>query len=152
MNRRTERLPTGTGTGGGSDTGAGRASVRPRSRRRPVLLVWLVAVVLLGAALQLVRGGSGLVDAAGGVLYALAWALLVALLVPRARAVTCAAVAAGVGVVLELLQLTGLPARWSGQLPPLRLLLGTTFTPWDLLTCLLGAALGGLLLARRTPR
>lgn len=53
---------------------------------------------------------------------------------------------------MELAQLSGLPAAWSERFPPLRLLLGSTFTPWDVLTCLLGAALGGLLLARWAPR
>lgn len=125
--------------------------MNPRRRRGPTA-AGLLAVVLLGVALQLVRGGSGLVDLAGGVLYALAWALLVALLVPGARALTCAAVAAGSGVLLELAQLSGLPAAWSERFPPLRLLLGSTFTPWDVLTCLLGAALGGLLLGRWAPR
>nr|WP_269449890.1 DUF2809 domain-containing protein [Auraticoccus cholistanensis] len=84
---------------------------------------------------------------AGGVLYACAWVLLVALLVPAARPATCAVAAATVGVLLELLQLTGVPARLSEQVPALRLLLGSTFSGWDLLWCLLGSVLGGLLLA-----
>lgn len=123
--------------------GTDRGPVRSPRRQRPVLLEGLLGVVVLGVALQLVRGGSVVVDLAGGVLYALAWVLLVALVAPTARALTCASVAAAVGVLLELLQLSGVPARLSEQVPPLRLLLGSTFSGWDLLSCLLGPPWAG---------
>ena len=83
-------------------------------------------------------------DAAGGILYAALLYLLLAFAAPRAR---CAAVAAGAVVLcggIELFQLTPWPAAWAVQWPPLRLVFGTTFNPWDLPAYAAGGIAAGL--------
>lgn len=107
----------------------------------------LGAVIAAGLAIQLVRDQPW-ADAAGSVLYALA-ACCAGALVWRGPPVAIAGAAFVACTLVEIAQLTGIPAR----LPGLSLLLGSTFAPADILWyavgCLVGA--GGMTLARR-PR
>ena len=107
--------------------------------RLPAFVV-LCMVVATGLAVQGFRDLAW-TDAAGSVLYATAAVLSLRVVWPGReppRPLVVAAVALGLCVVVELAQLTGLPAR----VPQLRLVLGTTFAPVDLLWYAVGA-LGG---------
>ena len=116
---------------------------QPVGRRRITLAGAGVLIVVLGLwARTGLPGVAG--DAAGGILYAALLYLLLAFAAPRAR---CAAVAAGAVVLcggIELLQLTPWPAAWAAQWPPLRLVFGTTFNPWDLPAYAAGGIAAGL--------
>ena len=69
-----------------------------------------MAVVVVAGLLG--RSLPGLVgDIVGGLLYAVLLYLLLALLAPRSRTATLVMAAAVLGVTVELVQLTGLPAR-----------------------------------------
>lgn len=108
--------------------------------RRLPTLVLLAVVVASGLALQGFRDLAW-TDAAGSVLYALAAVFSLRVVWPSRetpRPLVVAGVALALCVVVELAQLTGLPAR----VPQLRWVLGTTFAPVDLLWYAVGA-LGG---------
>lgn len=109
----------------------------PRSRAR--LAVVVVLLVPVGLAARMLPGTAG--DVAGGLLYAAMLVVLCALVAPRARSVTLGAVAAALGVGIELLQLTGLPATLAETIPPARFVLGSTFVAADLVVAVVGAAL-----------
>ncbi|OIH82401.1 hypothetical protein BLJ79_19495 [Arthrobacter sp. UCD-GKA] len=125
-----------------------------RSRRLGAAACVLPAIALgLGARFL----GSGLeADLAGGVVYAVLIYVLATFLRPRAGHVANALAALVFCVLIELLQLTDIPADLAALFPPVRLVLGTTFVPLDLLAYGLGTALalgidlvaGGLLRAR----
>ncbi|WP_068263594.1 DUF2809 domain-containing protein [Janibacter limosus] len=105
----------------------------------------LAAVVLAGLSVQLVRHLAW-ADAAGSVLYAMAACFAIALL-SRGRPATAAGAAFVACVLVELAQLTGIPAR----LPALSLLLGSGFDPRDIGWYAVGSVLGAgvmVLLAR----
>lgn len=102
---------------------------------RPLLLIALTLTVAAGLAVQVWRGPAWS-DAAGTVLYAVAGYLVR----PSAPPAGLAVVTAALCVLVELAQLTGLPAR----LPALRLVLGSTFSWADLPWYLVGAVLAGL--------
>lgn len=103
---------------------------------RPVALLWLAVVVALGLLVQLWRGPAWS-DALGTVLYAAAVYLVLTILRPQARPVVLGLVTFAICCVVELAQLTGLPA----QVPALRLLLGSAFSWADLPWYAVGAAL-----------
>lgn len=112
------------------------------------------AAAAVAAGLWARTGLAGIAgDAAGGVLYAVLLYLLLAFAAPRARwaAVTVAAVV--LCSAIELFQLTPSPAQWAAHWPPLRLVFGTTFNPWDFPAYAGGAAAAGLAdrLLRRSP-
>ena len=120
--------------------------------RRLTTFVVLCMVVATGLTLQ---GFRDLVwtDAAGSVLYAMAAVFSLRVLWPSRetpRPLVVAGVALALCVVVELAQLTGLPAR----VPQLRLVLGTTFAPDDLLWYAVGALVGAgaLVLVERQRR
>ena len=130
----------------------GSRPLDPRARRsadarrlRAVTAVAAAATVALGVVAKLaVPGLAG--DLLGSALYTVLLALLLALVAPRLPALvtTGAATVASVGV--ELLQLTGLPAAASAAVPPAAWVLGSTFTPTDLLGYLAGGVAGLVLL------
>lgn len=104
------------------------------------------AATIVAAGLVSRTGLAGIAgDAAGGILYAALLYVLLAFAVPRAA---CAAVA-GAAVVLcggiELFQLSPWPAQWAAQWPPVALVFGTTFNPWDFPAYAAGGAAAGLL-------
>ncbi|GAA2726753.1 DUF2809 domain-containing protein [Cellulomonas aerilata] len=120
---------------------AATPAARGQGRRR--LLVSGAVLVAVGLAVS--TAGSGpLADALGDALYAaLVWVLL-ALVLPRwgAPAVTLTAITVCWGI--ELAQLTGLPAAATAAWAPARYVLGTTFTPSDLVAYAVGAVAAGV--------
>lgn len=104
----------------------------------------LVGVVGLGLAVADV-GTSPLADALGSALYTAAVYLVLALVRPRAREVPLAGAALAIAVAVELTQLTPVPAALVDLWSPVRLLLGTSFDPRDLLAYLIGAVAVGAL-------
>lgn len=58
--------------------------------------------------------------------------LVLALIPPRIRPLVLTGAAYALCVIIELAQLTGVPAVLTVLFPPVRLLLGTTFAPLDL--------------------
>jgi hypothetical protein len=100
-----------------------------------------LAVVAAGVGVSALAGP--IADALGGILYAALVALLVALVAPGAGGVRVAGAALAFCVLVELAQLTGVPARLVEAWSPLRYLIGTTFNPWDLLAYVAGAVVVG---------
>ena len=80
--------------------------------------------------------------------------VLATFLRPRAGLVANALAALLFCVLIELLQLTQIPKELAGSFPPVRLVLGTTFVPLDLLAYGIGVVLapGADLLAGRLLR
>lgn len=113
------------------------------------------AAATVAAGLWARTGLAGIAgDAAGGILYAVLLYLLLAFAAPGARWAAVAVAAVVLCSAIELFQLTPWPAQWAGQWPPLRLVFGTTFNPWDFPAYAGGAAAAGLAdrLLRRSPR
>lgn len=105
-------------------------------KRRIAAIAALVLLVAAGLGVHRLLAGSAMdspvSDVAGDALYACAaYAALIAVL-PRARRGALAAAALAWCVVVELLQLSGLPARWAAAVPVVRYLLGTGFDARDL--------------------
>jgi hypothetical protein len=88
---------------------------------------------------------------AGGTLYAVLLFVLQAVLMPAAPAIRIGVISFGICVVVELLQLTGLPTIAAGLVPPLRYVLGTTFVASDLLAYA-GGTLSAVLVDRLASR
>ncbi len=122
--------------------------------RRLVLCVAVVGVIPVGLAARFLLPG-GRADIAGGALYTVLLYLLLGFIKPRWLPIRLAIVAFGISTLVELLQLTPLPGALSAVVPPMRLVLGTTFSVADLPAYALGALLVLLLdclLMRRTRR
>ncbi|MRG59691.1 DUF2809 domain-containing protein [Agromyces sp. CFH 90414] len=114
----------------------------PRSTARVRLFaaIGIAASLGIGLGLQLLDRNAW-IDAAGGILYVALVGLLVLLVAPRLPAWAVAAIALGVAVAVELLQLTGIPAAIVAAVPPARLVFGSSFDPWDLVAYVAGAAI-----------
>jgi len=134
---------------------ARRSPAAAARSRRLGAAACVLPVIALGLGARFL--GSGLAaDLAGGVVYAVLIYVLATFLRPRAGHVANALAALVFCVLIELLQLTEIPADLAAFFPPVRLVLGTTFVPLDLLAYGLGTALalgidlaaGGLLRAR----
>ncbi|WP_200938427.1 DUF2809 domain-containing protein [Cellulomonas sp. Root137] len=116
---------------------------------RQRMLAALAAAGLVALGLLVSRLDGPLADKVGDVLYAaLVYALLV-VVAPRARRWAVAAVAFGVCALVELAQLTGIPAAAVAAVPAARYVLGTTFVALDLVAYAVGAALAAFV--RRPP-
>lgn len=113
---------------------------RPRTR----LVAGLAAggLVVLGLAVSRIQ--HPLADPAGDAVYAAFVYALVVVVAPRARPVPAAATAFALCVLVELAQLTGLPARIVDAVPAARYVLGTTFAAVDLLAYAAGVAAAAL--------
>jgi len=108
------------------------------ARRR--LTACLSAVVVVGAGLfvHLALPDGFATDAAGDILYAVCIYLLVVVVAPRLRPRAVAALSFAWCAAVELFQLSGLPETWGAAFPPVMLVLGTVFTPTDLLMYAIG--------------
>lgn len=121
--------------------------------RRVGLTLAAVVTIALGLGIRT------LVDAAwagpaGDVLYAVMVYLAVAFLLPRRPRWVAVVVAFCLCAAIELFQATGIPAELAQQWPLVRLVLGTTFVPGDLLAYAAGvvlAALADAVLSRTLP-
>lgn len=123
--------------------GAGAVScsdVPGRSRiRRSWLCIAGVMSVVLGLSIRTLRDAAWTGPAGDG-LYAVLVYVLVAILIPSRSKALIAAAAVTACLMIELFQLTGLPASLGESWPPLRLILGTTFGAADVLAYACGAA------------
>lgn len=99
---------------------------------------WAAALLAAGATGALVRFGLPLTPEiakyGGDVVWAAAWTFLILTLWPRAGVMVAAGTAIVLCTVIELFQLTGIPARWAARGLIFRLVLGTTFG-WRELLC-----------------
>lgn len=121
--------------------------------RRWALAAAGAVVIAMGLSVRGLVGGT-VGKVAGDALYAILLYLVVAFAAPRLRVATVGALAFAGCAAIEAFQLTGLPASWSVRLPPVRLLLGTTFSWPDLAYYLLGVLVAMSVdqpLARRAP-
>ncbi|WP_405020057.1 DUF2809 domain-containing protein [Kitasatospora sp. NBC_00070] len=107
------------------------------------ILLLVAGTVTAGLGVFAVVGGP-VGDVLRDALYTAVVYLLVLLAAPRARPVAVAGIALGVSWAVEFLQLTRIP-------PALRIVLGSTFNPPDLLWYAAGAA-ACLLIHRRFRR
>jgi hypothetical protein len=97
------------------------------------------------AGLAVARSGTGpWADPAGDALYAALVYVLVLLVAPRASPWVAAGVATVSCTLVELAQLTGIPAELVGHAPVLRYALGTTFNAVDLVVYAVAATLAAL--------
>ena len=125
--------------------------------RRLAAAAWVLPVIFVGLASRF--AGAGLApDLAGGVLYAVLVYVLLTVLRPRTARWSNASIALVFCVLIELLQLTAIPADLARVFGPIRLVLGTGFAALDLLAYAMGAALApgidmllGRIRARRAP-
>lgn len=124
-----------------SGTGTVSRSVEPgRSRiRRALLCIAALTCTVLGLGIRMLSDAEWTVPAGDG-LYAVLIYILVAVLIPSKPKALISAAALAVCVMIELFQLTGLPADLGQSWPPLRHVLGTTFGTADLLAYAGGAA------------
>jgi hypothetical protein len=104
-----------------------------------VLCIAGLMSIVLGLSIRTLSDAAWTGPAGDG-LYAVLIYILVAILIPSKSKVLIGAATLVVCVMIELLQLTGLPAELGESWPPLRLVLGTTFGTADLLAYAGGAA------------
>ncbi|MGW1815818.1 ribosomal maturation YjgA family protein [Streptomyces sp. NPDC002125] len=116
------------------------AAVPPASAVRAAALAAAVVTVAAGLGVRAAAGGEA-AKYAGDALYTVLIHTLVVLLAPRVRPPAAAGVALAVSWVVELLQLTGVPADLARRSMVARLVLGSTFNAPDLLWYAGGAAL-----------
>lgn len=109
--------------------------------RRPTLLVVAAAAtVLLGLVLHFFAAGN-FANLISDALYTMLLYLVLALILPKAQRAWLALAAFTLSAVIELSQLTGVPAQLAESFPPSRLIFGTTFSAPDLVAYAAGAAL-----------
>ena len=110
---------------------------------RLLLAAAAAAVTVVGLVVS-TTGSGPLADPAGDALYAALVYLVLAFCAPRARRGVLAATAFGLCALIELAQLTGLPATLVERWDPVRYLLGTTFNAVDLFAYAAGAVAGAV--------
>ena len=120
------------------------APLRGASPTRRRTLAALAAVGLVALGLLVSRLDHPLADPVGDALYAAFVVALMVVVAPRARAGTVAVAALGLCVLVELAQLTGIPAAVVDAVPAARYALGTTFAALDLVAYAVGTALAVL--------
>jgi hypothetical protein len=128
----------------------GRATVTA-ARTRCAAAITAVVVVGLGLALRAVSSGS-IAKYGGDALYTLLLLVLVVLVAPRIAPLKAAGSALAVSCVIELCQLSSVPAELSGRSVVARLVLGSTFNPPDFFWYLVGAGVGWFLHAQTRQR
>ena len=101
----------------------------------------LAAVGLVALGLLVSRLDHPLADPVGDALYAAFVYALLVVVAPRARARLVAVAAFGLCALIELAQLTGVPAAAVDAVPAARYVLGTTFAALDLVAYAVGATL-----------
>lgn len=115
-------------------------SLTPVRRIRLLAVVGVLACLALGLGLQLLDR-SPVIDLLGSVLYVMLVGLVILLVRPSLPGLVIAAIALGIATVVELLQLTPVPAAVVEAVPPARLVLGSSFDPLDLVAYVAGALL-----------
>ena len=102
-----------------------------------------VAAIVAGLSVSL-RTDSAAGAFAGDALYAVLFFTIVAMIVPRCSSALVAGVAFAACALVELAQLTGIPAQLAAVVPAAALVLGTTFQATDLVAYALGAVVAGV--------
>ena len=97
----------------------------------------IIPIIGIGLGARFLGAGL-LADLAGGILYAVLVYTLAVFVRPAGSRISNAGLALGFCVAIELLQISSLPATLGAAFPPIRLVLGSTFVPLDLLAYLLG--------------
>ncbi|SMH44834.1 Protein of unknown function [Rathayibacter oskolensis] len=120
-------------------------------RARLPFVLAAVAALVLGLALRFLLTGL-VADVAGGVLYVVLVALLVCVVLPRLPAVSAAGIALAWSIAMEQLQAIGAAARLVELWPPLRLVVGSTFSWLDIAAYVLGAVVAAAVLIAVAPR
>lgn len=105
--------------------------------RRGLVASVLAVVGGVGLGVQVLRPRPG-TDQLGTVAYVVALGLLVVLVAPKLCPWLVAAIAAAVAIGIEAAQLTGVPAAIGRAVPPLRYLLGSSFSATDVAWSLVG--------------
>lgn len=124
------------------DHAASHAGSVPPAAHRPWCSTLLAVPLVVAAGLAVARSGTGvLADALGDALYAALVVLLVRFVASRRSIWTQAAAGLALCTVVELAQLTVVPATVAAAYPPARYVLGTTFVVTDLLAYAAGAVL-----------
>lgn len=116
-------------------------TIRHRNRlasRRPALLISAAGVTALGLGLHFLAVGE-LANWITDALYTVLVYLVLALLLPGAKRHWIAASAFAASALIELAQLSNIPAQLAVTFPPSRLIFGTTFSATDLLAYAVGA-------------
>lgn len=106
--------------------------------RRIVLLLAAAAVTFIGLVLHFLSLGdmaSLITDA----LYTVLVYLVLAIIAPRAKRLWLAVIAFVFSALIELSQLTGVPAQLAESFPASSLIFGTTFSALDLVAYAVGA-------------
>ncbi|MCX5410851.1 DUF2809 domain-containing protein [Streptomyces sp. NBC_00059] len=116
------------------------AVVPPARAVRAAAVAAAVVTVAVGLGVRATAGGEA-AKYAGDALYTVLIHTLVVLLAPRVRPPVAAGAALAVSWVVELVQLTGVPADLARRSTVARLVLGSTFNAPDLLWYAVGAAL-----------
>lgn len=122
--------------------------------RRRHLIVAAALVIAAGLATHLLGSGP-FADRAGDALYAVMIYLVIAAVFPRASVVAVGMSAVALCALIEMSQLTGLPALWAQSFWPVRLVLGVGFDPGDLVAYAVGgatAAVADFIIGRRRSR
>lgn len=112
-------------------------------RRRRRLLVAAALVIVVGL-LTHILGSGPIAGLAGDALYAVMVYLVIAVAFPRAHSVAVGAGTLAICMLIELFQLTGLPALWAQEFWPVRLVLGVGFDGADLVAYAVGACAAAL--------
>lgn len=107
-----------------------------------------MVAVIIGLSVQPLRHLPW-TDPVGTLTYAGAAVGLVALVIPRRGALLPGSIGTGLACAVEILQLTGIPADLAERVPPIALLLGSSFDPLDLVLLVVGGALATVALAHR---
>lgn len=103
------------------------------------LVALALVPVILGAGLGVHASSAGWASPAGDALYAVLFYLLVVAVFPRRRPATAAMVATVWCWMVELFQVTGVPAELAARWPAVALVLGVGFDPLDLVWYLVAA-------------
>ncbi|MFF1573802.1 DUF2809 domain-containing protein [Leifsonia sp. NPDC058292] len=118
--------------------------MRRETARRMVLGGAGAGILVAGLAVHAVGVGP-VAGFAGDALYAALIFVLVALVAPRLPSLGAASIALGFCALIELLQLTPVPAALSRSIPGASLVVGSTFQWSDLAAYTIGAALAGMI-------
>lgn len=108
--------------------------------RRAALFIAATDAAILGLVIHFFVPGN-FASLVTDALYTMLLYLVLALILPNAQRAWLALAAFTVSAVIELAQLTGVPAQLAEGFPPSRLIFGTTFSALDLVAYAAGAAL-----------
>ena len=146
-------LPSGysRSTAAGSDVGrrdllepTGELFLRSPVTRRRRMLAAVAGLILVTGLLVHFAIDSAAGDFVADALYAVMMFVVLSFVFVRASGWRIALLAFLLCVGIELFQLTGVPVGLAEVFPPIRLLLGTTFAPLDLVAYLVGALAAAL--------